>query len=55
MEKEEKVVKTPYIVKKGDSLNQIAAELKTTYKALADLNGIKEPWILTVGQKLKAE
>lgn len=54
MEKEEKV-KATYTVKKGDSLNQIAAELKTTYKALADLNGIKEPWVLKVGQKLKTE
>ena len=51
----EKEVKKTYTVKKGDSLNQIAAELKTTYKVLADLNNIKPPYVLKVGQKLKTE
>lgn len=42
-----------YIVKKGDSLNQIVVETKTPFDEIVKLNGLKSPWVLTVGQKLK--
>lgn len=42
-----------YIVKKNDNLSKIARELHTTVKRLADLNGITNVNIISVGQKLK--
>lgn len=42
-----------YTVKKGDTLSAIAAAHGTTVKAMADLNGLKDPNKLAVGQKLK--
>ncbi|KPC59086.1 hypothetical protein ADL35_49250, partial [Streptomyces sp. NRRL WC-3753] len=42
-----------YTVKKGDTLSGIAAAHGTTVKAMADLNGLKDPNKLAVGQKLK--
>ncbi|MER6860737.1 peptidoglycan-binding protein [Streptomyces pilosus] len=42
-----------YTVKKGDTLSGIAATHGTTVKAMADLNGLKDPNKLSVGQKLK--
>jgi uncharacterized protein (TIGR02594 family) len=42
-----------YIVKKGDNLSKIARELHTTVKRLADLNGITNINVISVGQKLK--
>ena len=41
-----------YIVKKGDTLSAIAAKYKTTVSAIAKRNGIKNPDIIYVGQKL---
>ena len=41
-----------YIVKKGDTLSAIAAKYKTTVSAIAKKNGIKNPDIIYVGQKL---
>jgi lysozyme len=42
-----------YTVKSGDSLTKIAAKFGTTYKKLADLNGIANPNKIYVGQKIR--
>ncbi|MGP9437659.1 LysM peptidoglycan-binding domain-containing protein [Ewingella sp. AOP8-B2-18] len=42
-----------YLVKKGETLSNIARKLHTTVKRIADLNNIKNINILSVGQKLK--
>ncbi|MCJ7840494.1 LysM peptidoglycan-binding domain-containing protein [Lederbergia sp. NSJ-179] len=42
-----------YTVKSGDTLSHIAVKYGTTVKKLADLNGIKNPNLITVGQKIK--
>ncbi|QBP06957.1 endolysin [Virgibacillus phage Mimir87] len=42
-----------YIVKSGDTLSAIAQKHGTSTKKLADLNGIKDPNKITVGQKIK--
>lgn len=47
-----KVYKT-YIVKSGDTLSGIAAKYGTTYQKLAQLNGIKDPNKINIGQVLK--
>lgn len=44
---------TVYTVKKGDTLSQIAAKYGTTYQAIAAFNGIKNPNVIRVGQKIK--
>lgn len=44
---------TVYTVKKGDTLSQIAAKYGTTYQAIAAYNGIKNPNVIRVGQKVK--
>lgn len=42
-----------YTVKKGDTLSTIAAKHGTTYQKLAQKNGIKSPYTIYPGQKLK--
>ena len=42
-----------YIVKKGDTLTDIALVFGTTVQALVDKNGIKNPNLIYVGQKIK--
>ena len=42
-----------YIVKKGDTLWGIANEYGTTYQKLAEINGIENPNLIYVGQKIK--
>jgi len=42
-----------YTVKKGDSLYKIAKANKTTVSKLVELNGIKNPNLIRVGQRLK--
>lgn len=44
---------TVYTVKKGDTLFRIAAKYGTTYQAIAAYNGIKNPNVIRVGQKIK--
>lgn len=44
---------TVYTVKRGDTLSQIAAKYGTTYQAIAAFNGIKNPNVIRVGQKIK--
>jgi len=44
---------TYYTVKKGDTLSKIAKTFGTTYQELAKINGIENPNIIEVGQKLK--
>lgn len=44
---------TVYTVKKGDTLSQIAAKYGTTYQEIAAYNGIKNPNVIRVGQKIK--
>ncbi len=44
---------TTYKVKKGDTLSGIAARFATTVKVLAELNDIKDPSKLHVGQVIK--
>jgi LysM repeat protein len=42
-----------YTVVKGDTLSGIAYKYGTTYSKLADYNGIKNPNLINVGQKIK--
>lgn len=42
-----------YVVKSGDTLSGIAAKYGTTYQRLAQINGIKNPNLIYVGQTLK--
>lgn len=42
-----------YVVKAGDTLSGIASKYGTTYQKLAEYNGIKNPNVITVGQKIK--
>lgn len=42
-----------YTVKSGDTLSGIAAKYGTTYQKLAEYNGISNPNIINVGQKIK--
>lgn len=51
--KEESGAETAYIVKKGDTLSKIASKYGTTYQVLAEYNGIKNPNVISVGQKIK--
>lgn len=44
---------TVYTVKRGDTLSGIAAKYGTTYQELAAYNGISDPNIIGVGQKIK--
>lgn len=42
-----------YTVKAGDTLSAIAAKYGTTYQALAAYNGIANPNVIRIGQKIK--
>lgn len=42
-----------YTVVKGDTLSGIAAKYGTTYQKLAEYNGISNPNVISVGQKIK--
>lgn len=42
-----------YTVKKGDTLTKIAAAHRTSAQSLAFLNGIKNPSLIQIGQKIK--
>lgn len=44
---------TIYTVQRGDTLTYIAQKYGTTYQALADYNGIKNPSLIYVGQQIK--
>ena len=44
--------KVVYTVAKGDTLSKIAKKYETTVKAISDLNGIDNPNLIRVGQKL---
>lgn len=44
---------TVYTVVKGDTLSAIAAKYGTTYQKLAEYNGISNPNVISVGQKIK--
>ena len=44
---------TVYVVKKGDTLSSIASKYGTTYQKLAEYNGIANPNVISVGQKIK--
>ncbi|MFS0616016.1 LysM peptidoglycan-binding domain-containing protein [Lederbergia ruris] len=44
---------TTYTVKAGDTLSEIAVKYGTSVKKLAERNGIKNPNVIQVGQKIK--
>jgi N-acetylmuramoyl-L-alanine amidase len=44
-----------YTVKPGDTLSEIAAKYKTTVTTLQKLNGLKDPNVIRVGQKLRVK
>jgi LysM repeat protein len=44
-----------YVVKAGDTLSGIGSKLGIKWQSLAELNGIKSPYTLAVGQKLKTK
>lgn len=46
-------VETVYTVVAGDTLSKIAAKYGTTYQKLAEYNGIANPNLIRVGQKIK--
>jgi len=46
---------TIYVVKKGDTLSNIAAKYGTTYQHLARVNGIANPNIIYPGQSIKIQ
>jgi LysM repeat protein len=48
-----KTNKVYYTVKKGDTLTGIAHKYNTTYQKLAELNKLKNPNLIRVGQKLR--
>ena len=52
-EEPEATAETVYTVKKGDTLSGIAKKYGTTYQKLAEYNGIANPNIIHVGQKIK--
>ena len=52
-EETEKNPETVYTVKKGDTLSGIAAKYGTTYQKLAEFNGIGNPHLISVGQKIR--
>lgn len=41
-----------YVVKEGDTLSEIAAKYNTTVEKLAEINGISNPDLIVVGQKI---
>ncbi|WEG12906.1 LysM peptidoglycan-binding domain-containing protein [Pullulanibacillus sp. KACC 23026] len=51
--KSSKATPTTYVVKQGDTLNAIAAKFGTTVQKLVKLNGIENPDLIYVGQKIK--
>ena len=51
--KETKTTTITYIVKSGDNLSNIANKNNTTIKSIVELNNLKKPYIIKVGQKLK--
>ena len=51
--KETTTKETIYTVKSGDTLAKIAAKYNTTYQKLAEYNGISNPNLIYVGQKIK--
>ncbi|HSQ98183.1 MAG TPA: LysM peptidoglycan-binding domain-containing M23 family metallopeptidase [Rickettsiales bacterium] len=42
-----------YVVKSGDNLSSIASKYNTSTEEIAELNGLKKPYPIRVGQKLK--
>ena len=50
---ETKVTEEVYVVKSGDTLSGIAKKYNTTYKVLAEYNGIANPNLIHPGQKIK--
>ena len=42
-----------YVVRSGDTVDEIAERMGMSRKALADLNGLTSPYALSVGRKLK--
>jgi len=44
-----------YTIKKGDTLSEIANKYNTTVAHLAELNNIKDPDLITVGQRLRVK
>lgn len=42
-----------HTVVKGDTLSSIGRKYGVSWKSIADLNGIKSPYIINIGQKLK--
>lgn len=44
---------TVYTVQRGDTLSGIAAKYGTTYQKLAQYNGITNPNVISIGQKIK--
>lgn len=44
-----------YVVKRGDTLSGIASKYGTTYQRLAQINGIANPNIIYVGQKIRVK
>ncbi|MCX8045748.1 MAG: LysM peptidoglycan-binding domain-containing protein [Anoxybacillus gonensis] len=44
-----------YVVQKGDTLSEIAAKHNTTVEVLQKLNGISNPNLIRIGQKLRVK
>ena len=48
-------INSTYVVKKGDTLSEIAKKYNTTINKLVELNNIKNPNLIRVGQRLKVK
>lgn len=50
---EQEIQYTTYEIKRGDTLFNLSQRYGISWQALAELNSLKEPYILRIGQKIK--
>lgn len=47
--------KVYYVVQPGDTLSEIAPHYKTTWQAIAKLNGLKSPYVIYPGNRIRVK
>src|SRR3989344_4677498 len=50
---EQEIQYTTYPIKKGDTLFNLSQRYGISWQTLAEINSLKEPYILKIGQKIK--
>ena len=50
---EQEIQYTTYEIKKGDTLFNLSQRYGISWQTLAEINSLKEPYILRIGQKIK--